>query len=80
MRFSKKIGYSIDFMRKNSLADDYTPIMPVLKFVIENCKDRGLNFDQIWLFMACSLFVDPYDLIGADKLFIEARQKNLTKF
>lgn len=66
------LGYSIDFMRPDSLADDHTPIMPVLKYVTETYKERGQVFDQIWLLMACAPLVEPTDLILAEKLYATA--------
>tara|TARA_Y100001980_G_C14556646_1_gene349049 strand:- start:4121 stop:4888 length:768 start_codon:yes stop_codon:yes gene_type:complete len=71
----ESLGYPIDFMRPEHLADDYTPILPVLKYVTEQYMGRGLIFDQIWLLMACSPFTEDQDFIAADKLFFEAGQK-----
>ena len=36
----KNLGFSVDFMRVQKLSDDHTPIMPVLKWVLEQYKDR----------------------------------------
>ena len=44
-----KIGLKVDFYRPESLSDDYTPIMPVVKYVIEN-TEKNENFDEIWQF------------------------------
>ena len=35
----KDLGFPVDFIRSQKLSDDYTPIMPVLKWVVEQYKD-----------------------------------------
>ena len=66
-------GFTVDFMRPDNLSDDFTPLIPVLKFVLEKYKSLGQNFDQVWLLMACAPLIVPADLIEAEKLF---RQHN----
>tara|TARA_Y100001978_G_C23657855_1_gene417006 strand:- start:284 stop:1036 length:753 start_codon:yes stop_codon:yes gene_type:complete len=65
----QKNNLKIDFMRPDSLADDHTPIMPVLSFVINKYLEKNLIFDEIWLLYACSPLIDSSDLISASKLF-----------
>lgn len=65
-------GFPPDFMRPTALADDHTPIMPVLRYVTEEYRRRGKAFDEVWLLMACAPLVTVADLIGAGKLFAEA--------
>ena len=36
----ENLGFKIDFVRPSDLADDYTPIMPVLKFVVEEYEKK----------------------------------------
>ena len=62
------LGFSIDFMRPATLADDHTPIMPVLKYVLETYATRGLHFDEVWQLMACAPFVTGNDLKSAADL------------
>lgn len=59
------LGFPPEFSRPDKLADDFTPIVPVLKYVAEIYKDRGEEFDQIWLLMACSPLIEACDLQGA---------------
>jgi pseudaminic acid cytidylyltransferase len=61
----EKLGFVVDFMRPDELADDHTPIMPVLKFVADTYAARQQLFDEVWLLMACSPFVEASDLRGA---------------
>ena len=65
-------GQPPDFMRPTALADDHTPIMPVLRHVTEEYGRRGRSFEEIWLLMACAPLVSAADLVGASKLFTEA--------
>lgn len=48
------LGFAPDFERDPALADDVTPILPVLKFVIDTYAEQDKRFDQIWLLMACA--------------------------
>ena len=57
-------GYPVDFMRPDNLADDYTAIMPVMKYVVDEYERRGRTFDQVWLLMACAPLIAASDLVG----------------
>lgn len=65
-------GLAPDFPRPDELADDHTPIMPVLRYVTEEYAKRGQTFDEIWLLMACAPLIDANDLRKAATLFQEA--------
>lgn len=65
----ERLGYRIDFMRPPELADDLTPLMPVLKYVVETYASRGSHFDEVWLLMACAPLIDAADLRGAARLY-----------
>ena len=65
----ENFGVGIEFMRPVELADDHTPIMPVLKYVAETYASRGQLFDQVWLLMACAPLVESADLQQAAQLF-----------
>ncbi len=67
----------IDFLRPKDLADDSTPIMPVLKYVLTKYKDMKIQFDQVWLILPCSPLISKEDLINAEKIYHS--QKNKTK-
>lgn len=68
-------GFSPDFRRPDELADDHTPIMPVLRYVAEEYAKRDQHFDEIWLLMACAPLIDAQDLEKAATLFREAGSK-----
>jgi len=63
------LGFRIDFNRPDALADDHTPIMPVLKYVADTYAARGEIFDQVWLLMACAPLIEVRDLKEAALLF-----------
>jgi len=56
------LGFSPEFSRPDHLADDMTPLMPVLKYVTEHYRGLGQEFDQIWLLMACAPLIEASDL------------------
>lgn len=64
-----KAGFEIDFYRPNELADDVTPLMPVLKYVVDTYAQRGENFDQVCLIMATNPLVDSNDISGMVEMF-----------
>lgn len=68
----ENLGFHIEFMRPVELADDHTPIMPVLKYVTETYMSLGRQFDQVWLLMASAPLVQSSDLRQAAQLFDQA--------
>lgn len=67
-----KMALGVEFMRPASLADDQTPIMPVLKYVTEEYHRRGLEFQQVWMLMACAPLLEVETLQRAEKMFTGA--------
>lgn len=65
-------GFPPDFIRPHDLADDHTPLMPVMRYVTEEYARRGQYFDEIWLLMACAPLIDTHDLVRAAALFSES--------
>ena len=72
----EEIGITTDFLRPKELADDMTPIMPVLKYTLKKYLDMGEKFDEVWLLMACSPLVQSNDLIKASKVFLRRENKS----
>lgn len=77
------LGFAPEFRRSPALADDTTPLMPVLRFVLEEYRRRGRSFDQVALLYACAPLVEAADLrgaaemmdrVGADKVVIGVAQ------
>ena len=69
------LGFKIDFVRPSDLADDYTPIMPVLKFVVEEYEKKGLLFDEVWMLMPCACLITATDLLNASDSYEESNQE-----
>lgn len=63
------LGFRVEFMRPGELADDHTPIMPVLKYVADTYAANGHIFDQVWMLMACAPLIEAHDLQQAAALF-----------
>lgn len=62
-------GFPPDFPRPTELADDHTPIMPVLRAVVDTYAQFGKNYDQVWLLMACAPLVTARELADAALAF-----------
>jgi CMP-N-acetylneuraminic acid synthetase len=69
---AEKLGFAPQFARPAELADDQTPLMPVLKYVVTRLRDSGFHFDEVWLLMACAALIDSEDLREAAKVFAES--------
>src|SRR5437764_11044543 len=48
------LGFATQFLRPSELADDFTPLMPVLRYVTDKFAKSGRHFDEVWLLMACA--------------------------
>ena len=66
---AEDLGFPIDFMRPAELADNYTPIMPVLKYVLDQYQKQGKVFDIVCIIMPCAPLIKPNDLIQANALY-----------
>ena len=67
----EKQGLKIDFYRPNKLSDDHTPIMPVIRYVIEEYIKLKKNYDEVWVILPCSPMLNSEDLIKASIIFNE---------
>ena len=72
----KKLGYEIDFLRPKKLADDFTGIVPVLKFVLETYKrDFGLNFKNVFCIFPAAPLLKKQHLKDAFQLYKKYKTK-----
>jgi len=69
------LGFKPHFMRDPSLADDYTPLQPVLKWVVDQFAERGEIFDTIFLLMPSAVLVEPDDLKRGLEVFNKNKKK-----
>lgn len=73
---AKKLGYEPKFKRIKNLATDYTPTLPVLRYVIDEYKLLGKMFEEVWLINPCSPLITDKDLIDAANLFFSKKSTN----
>lgn len=71
---AKSLGHPVDFMRDAALADAHTPLMPVMKWVLERYAASGKRFDEICLVMPAAPLIEAEDLRGAHALFVQRGQ------
>jgi len=70
------LGLKIDFLRPKDLSNDFTPIMPVIKFVVEQYLKMNQTFEEIWIILPCSPFLSSSDLIEASIIFNQNKFSN----
>ena len=65
----RELGYKPDFLRPVELAGDDTPLLPVLKYVVEQFAESGNLFDEVWILMPCAPLLTMEDFVRASKCF-----------
>jgi len=75
-RIVEHIGLSVDFMRPDRLAQDDTPLLPVLQYVAKKYQERGEKYDEVWLLMACAPLITVSDLRLAAKKFLQHKSQS----
>jgi pseudaminic acid cytidylyltransferase len=63
------LGHPVDFMRDPALADDHTPLLPVLQWTIDQYAQRGKHFESVCLLMPTAPLIDADDLRHAEVIF-----------
>jgi pseudaminic acid cytidylyltransferase len=63
------LGHAVDFMRDPALADDHTPLLPVLQWTIDQYARRGKCFESVCLLMPTAPLIDADDLKQAEAIF-----------
>lgn len=64
-----KFGHPVDFMRTPELADDHTPLLPVLQWTLNQYEQRGKTFQSACLLMPTAPLIDANDLLHGAELF-----------
>jgi pseudaminic acid cytidylyltransferase len=64
-----RLGFPVDFLRDTSLADDFTGLVPVLKWVVNEYQRRGANFERICCIMPNAPLLKSSDLVEAFNIF-----------
>lgn len=66
----EKIGFEVDFMRPERLADDHTPILPVIAWVLETYRAQDIEFSDACLLMPCSPLIEAADLAAGHAAYV----------
>ena len=69
------LGLSVDFMRDTALADDYTGLLPVLKWVVDEYHQRGEIYDEICCIFSVAPLLQSKDINAAFELFHKHKSK-----
>ena len=64
-----RFGHAPEFRRDPALADDHTPLLPVLRWVVERFAAAGRRFDTVCAIMPAAPLIDADDLARACALF-----------
>lgn len=65
----EKEGFPVDFLRPSHLADDLTPLYPVVRYVLNTYLQRGRSFDTAAILMPCAPLITTSDLVQACSTF-----------
>ena len=63
------LGFAVDFMRDPALSDDHTPLLPVMRWVVEQYAACGKRFASVCLLMPTAPLIEGDDLKRASELF-----------
>jgi N-acylneuraminate cytidylyltransferase len=62
-------GFMPDFMRTSDLSDDFTGLVPVLRWVVEQYKQRGEMYEEICCIMPNAPLIQAGDITAAFATF-----------
>jgi len=65
----ENLGLPIDFLRAPELADDFTGLVPVLKWVVDEYLKRGAIYDEICCIFSVAPLLQSSDINAAFELF-----------
>ena len=68
----KENGYEIDFFRPKKLADDFTPILQVLYFVLDRLQ---VKYDEVWLLTSTAALLNKKDLLDISNTYNKSKKK-----
>jgi N-acylneuraminate cytidylyltransferase len=68
----ESFGFPVDFLRDPTMADDHTPLMPVLRWVLNQYAARGREARDVCLLMACAPLIEGSDLEAAYAAYRQA--------
>lgn len=65
----EKLGFAVDFKRDAALADDFTGLVPVLRWVVDQYRLRGESYDEICCIMPNAPLICSQDFVDAFEIF-----------
>jgi len=65
----EKLGFPVDFMRDPALADDFTGLVPVLRWVVDQYRLKGEGCDRICCVMPNAPLIRSQDFVEAFRIF-----------
>lgn len=68
-RIVEKKGIKVDFLRPKKLSGDFTPLMSVFQYVVNEYSNQGLSYDEVWSLMPCSPLINYNDLKRIAKFY-----------
>ncbi|MDN5341368.1 MAG: pseudaminic acid cytidylyltransferase [Oceanotoga sp.] len=68
---AKRYGAKVPFLRSEKSADDHAPLIDVAKEVLENYKNKGIDFDKVCMILPTAPFVDEQKLKKANEILEE---------
>lgn len=71
----ENLGYKVNFLRDKKLADDYTGLYSVNKWVYEEFKNQGKIFEEIFCILPTAPLLRASDLIEGYKRFKKFHSK-----
>lgn len=75
-KVAAKSGFPVPFMRDPSLADGYTPLLPVLAWVLDEFAKQGRIFTDVCQLMPTAPLIEASDLKDAYKRFQASDKKH----
>lgn len=65
----EELGYPVDFKRASALADDFTGIVPVLRWVLEQYRLQGKVYDEVCCIVPTAPLLRGEDISAAFDIF-----------
>lgn len=75
---AEDLGFPVDFLRDPALSDDHTPLIPVLRWVLQQYQSRGQSAEDVCLLMPCAPLIEAADLRAAYARYAEAGRGIMT--
>jgi N-acylneuraminate cytidylyltransferase len=72
------LGFPVDFLRDTQFAGDHTPVVPALRWVLQQYQARGQAAEDVCLLMPCAPMIEAEDLRAAYARYVENGRAMIT--